>query len=310
MPLRIRPRLPKPSISHSNTIRSSSALAHAPSLSDQSPPPSMIKQYPPNQPPSYKPADLRKSQLIRQYTSLILSSPLILLFQQNSLIATEWAAVRRELNLALQKASSNLSTPSPDLASAIKIQTLQTGLFSTAMRLVEFYYPTLEAGPTPTPTSRALSAEANAQVRRKKLRGGMQQLVAGPMAAVVFPAIEPALVKATLQILAPKAPHFPAPKKRASPGYHDPSCQRGIQKLVFLGARAEGRVYDPDQARRIGGLRDFDGVRAELKGTLEGVAGGLVGNLEGIGTGLWTTLEGRRMMLEEEGKEETDKVAA
>lgn len=108
--------------------------------------PTTIQRHPPTAPPAHKPAFLRKSQLHRQYASLIRSTPLMLLFQHNNLKANEWAAIRRELNLALQKASASSSSPSitpdtPDPATSIKLQTIQKGVFGAALRVVEFYKP-------------------------------------------------------------------------------------------------------------------------------------------------------------------------
>ncbi|KAK6724421.1 hypothetical protein SNK04_003253 [Fusarium graminearum] len=62
-----------------------------------------IDQAPATKPPSARPVETRKSQLIRTYTSLLRTTPLILFFQHSNLTAVEWAAVRRELKrLSLQ----------------------------------------------------------------------------------------------------------------------------------------------------------------------------------------------------------------
>lgn len=74
---------------------------------------------------------------------------------------------------------------------------------------------------------------------------------------------------------------------------------------MLLGARVEGRVFDNEGARWVGGMEGgVDGLRGMLVGVLEEVGGrGLVGALEGVGRSLWVTVEGRRGMLEKEEEE-------
>lgn len=96
---------------------------------------------------------------------------------------------------------------------------------------------------------------------------------------------------------------FPAPTRRANPGYHDASVQQGLQKLMLLGARVEGRVFDNEGARWVGGIEGgLEGLRGQLVRMLGEVGGGVTGALEGVGRSLWVTVEGRRGMLEEEEK--------
>lgn len=90
--------------------------------------------------------------------------------------------------------------------------------------------------------------------------------------------------------------------------------QAGVQKLVLLGARVEGRALDLDGAKGVGaieggietlrgelvGLISGDGLKAGLVRMLEGVGGGLVGALEAKRVEVWRTLDGRRGVLERE----------
>ena len=110
-------------------------------------------------------------------------------------------------------------------------------------------------------------------------------------------------MRAALSILAPKAPTFAAPTRRANPGYYDASVQHGLQKLMLLGARVEGRVFDREGARWVGGIEGgMEGLRGLLVRVLGEVGAGVTGALEGMGRSLWVTVEGRRGMLEEEEK--------
>ena len=110
-------------------------------------------------------------------------------------------------------------------------------------------------------------------------------------------------MRAALSILSPKAPTFAAPTRRANPGYHDASVQAGLQKLLLLGARVEGRVFDTEGTRWVGGIGGgLDGLRGQLVQMLGSVGAGVTGALESAGRTLWVTVEGRRGMLEEEGK--------
>ena len=138
-----------------------------------------IKRYPSTQPPSHKRPEFRKTQLHRQYTALLRSSPLILLFQHSNLTAIEWMAVRRELAAALravEKAQADRNSGSgvskekkgaaeekdeataatyaaiaasgsvdPSIATKTRLQIVQTGILASALRIVEFYRPEEES---------------------------------------------------------------------------------------------------------------------------------------------------------------------
>jgi large subunit ribosomal protein L10 len=242
------------------------AAAIAPTASHEqmtrsSPP---IAQYPPTQPPSYKPPEFRKSQLLRQYASLLRSTPLMLLFQHNNLKANEWVGIRRELSAALKRvdaAQVAAGHPPEPLEDAIKVQIIQTGIFAAALRVVEFYKPesrSASLNPTDpaTPSSatipvftqsgdeltHTLSKAAHEAVADTRTAHALAPLLSGPLALLTFPNVSPQHMKAALSILSPSPPQLPAPTRRANPGWHDAAVQSGLQKLLLLGARVEGKV--------------------------------------------------------------------
>jgi len=225
-------------------------------------------------------------------------------------------AIRRELSKALQKvddARVAAGQPAEGLAKGIKIQIIQTGIFGAALRIVEHYSPVSPRRSDPISPSigdgltHTLSMAAHEAIENKNA-GAMQPLLSGPLALLTFPNVSPEYLKAALTILAPQAPKFPAPTRKANPGWHDPPVQAGVQKLLLLGARVEGKVFDVENTRWVGGMEGgLDGLRAQLVGMLQGLGAGVTNTLEGVGRSVYFTVEGRRMMLEEE---ETPKGAA
>ncbi|KAL8908242.1 MAG: hypothetical protein Q9171_005522, partial [Xanthocarpia ochracea] len=198
-----------------------------------------LTRYPPTQPPSHRPPEFRKSQLHRQYTSLLQSHPLILLFQHNNLKATELMAIRRELAIALRKLDQDdpsHSTPSQ----GIKLQIIQSRIFSAALRIVEYWNPPPSDPPTSSPQdpttqssvpgipntipsprdpahTHSLSRRARNAVISKKHTHPLSPLLSGPLALLTFPTVSPAHLKTALSILAPRAPGFAAPPRRTNP---------------------------------------------------------------------------------------------
>lgn len=284
-------------------------------------------RFPPSQPPSHKSADVSKSQLLRQYQSLLRSSPLILMFQHNNLKAAELLGIRRELAWAMQRVDEELAKNGGNehIGSFTRFQIVQTRMFAVALKVVEFWNPKFDQGPsvahptdpktaTSTPIAdvkgnsedftHGLSERAYRAVKRSKRKHGLEPLFAGPLATLVLPSVSPQHLKAALSILSP-SPKTPAPKRRTNPTYHEPAVQSGLQKLMLLGARVEGKVFDFEGARWIatidGGL---DGLRAQLVSILQGAAAGLATTLESTGRNLYMTVEGRRGMLEEEEKKQ------
>ncbi|KAL8803474.1 MAG: hypothetical protein Q9182_003171 [Xanthomendoza sp. 2 TL-2023] len=317
---------------HAKHASTAAAITPAPPIDQTilSAPP--LIRYPPTQPPSHRPPEYRRSQLHRQYTSLLRSTPLMLLFQHNNLTAIEWMAIRRELAIALHRLDDNHPSQ-PSLAQGIKLQIIQAGIFSAALRVVEYWNPSAANPPPPPPSStssdpqdpatassargipnttpspsdpaltHSLSRRAYKAVFSKKYTHPLTPLLSGPLALLTIPTVSPTHLKTALSILAPQAPDFAPPLRRANPGYHDPVTQAGLQKLLLLGARIEGRVLDTEGVRWVGGIEGgMEGLRGQLVGMLQGFGAGLTGALEGASRALYFTVEGRRMMLEEEEK--------
>jgi len=219
-------------------------------------------------------------------------------------------------------------------ADFIKLQIIQTGIFASALRVVEFYDPAQQQAvtihhptdprsdssaviPNAKPTSsdphfsHNLSQAAHKAAKKNmKLKNGLEPLLSGPLLLLTLPTVSPAHLKAALSILSPSE-KFPAPKRRVNPNYHEPAVLAGIQKLMLLGARAEGRIFDLEGARWIGGIDGgLTGLRSQLVALLQQFGVGLTSTLEAASKSLYFTLEGRRGMLEEEEnpkKEEENK---
>jgi ribosomal protein L10 len=280
-----------------------------------------IDHAPPTKPPSARPVETRKSQLIRTYTSLIRSTPLILFFQHSNLTAVEWAAVRREL----KKIISAVPPPHPvpgvepiDVASKIQLQVLRTNMLNVAFKIVELYDPESAASLAKTPrTTRgplihdlseaAYEAIRNTPVPEDSSYAQIEPLMVGPIAALTLPAVSPVHVAAALSVLAPVPGKFPAPSRKKNPGYHDPTCQNALAKLVLIGGRIEGKIFDQSGVNWVGGIEGgLEGLRAQLVAILQGAGLGITNALEGNSRNLWLALEGRKGQLEEEqgGKKE------
>ncbi|MCJ1356517.1 MAG: hypothetical protein MMC33_006512 [Icmadophila ericetorum] len=290
----------------------------------------LIVRYPPTQPPSHKPPEIRKSQLHRQYTSLLRSTPLLLLFQHNNLKAAEWIGVRRELTTALRKLDEARAAAGEEdlhLADTIKIQIIQTGIFAATLRVVEYFRPEKQPTPCiPHPTDLAtqssatiphtardhtlrhgLSKAAHNAARWRRFDHALTPILSGPLMVVSFPIVSTVHLKTVLSILSPSPPDFPAPTRRANPDYHEPVVQSGLQKLLLLGARIEGRVFDYEGAKWVGKIEGgLEGMRGQLVVLLQSIGAGVTNTLESAGRSLYFTVEGRRGMLEEEEKKKEE----
>ncbi|KAJ5107860.1 hypothetical protein N7456_004535 [Penicillium angulare] len=322
-------------------VRSASSAA-APAVTPAAPieqmtrSPAPVSRFPPSQKPSHRNPEYRRSQLLRQYTSILRTSPLMVLFQHNNLKSMEWASIRRELTKALEKVDEKIAAEgrtAPALAPHIKVQTIQTSIFEVALRIVEHFRPNdaaLASGKAPsavdpiTQTSAELpilsgsrddpalthdlSRTAHAAVKHLKGRHELSDILVGPIAVLSIPTVSPEHMKAALSILTPKEAGFPAPTRRANPDYHDPIVQKGLQKLNLLAARVEGKTFDLNETKWIGSIEGgMDGLRSQLVMALQSMGSSVTNTLEGASKSLYYTMESRRSVLEDEQKGDGEK---
>ncbi|KAI8623653.1 hypothetical protein F5Y19DRAFT_457799 [Xylariaceae sp. FL1651] len=271
---------------------------------------------PPTQPPSARRPDQRKAQLLRTYTAMLRSTPLMLFIQHNNLTAVEWAAVRRELRAALAQVPPPAAGPDGsvpvDITSNIDLQVLRTRIFNVACKVVDYFNPDAQADRSNAYThdlsKTAYESISEATIDETSTYGQISPLLIGPVAALSFPSVSPAHLAAVLKLLSPSPPAFPAPPRKKNPGYYEPIAQSGFQKLILVGGRIEGKAFDNTGVKWVGGIEGgMDGLRAQLVALLQHAGLGLTTALEGHGKGLWLALEGRRTQLDEEengGKKE------
>lgn len=271
--------------------------------------PTTIQRHPTTQPPSHKNPAFRKSQLLRQYASLLTTTPLLLILQHNNLRAAEWAGIRRELTAALRRAGADDAA-----VAAAKLQIIQTGIFAAALRVTE---ATRGAPAGSDGLAHVLSREAHTAAARATLSRHartLEGMLAGPLAVLAFPAVTPAQLGAALRVLAPTpgaASAFAAPRRRDAPGYYDGAVQSGLAKLMLLGARVEGRVMDGEGTRWVGGITGgIDGLRGQLVNLLMGAGMGVTSALDAQARSLYITMEGRRLAMEEEVNPKTAEAPA
>ncbi|OQE24495.1 hypothetical protein PENSTE_c007G00556 [Penicillium steckii] len=341
MPPRLRvTTFRRPALQCSNAVRiaarsastaAAPAITPAASIEQMTKSAAPIARTPPSQPPSHRNPEYRRSQLLRAYTSLLRTSPLMVLFQHNNLKSMEWAAIRRELAKALQKVDEKIAAEgrtSPALAPYIKVQTVQTSIFEVALRIVEYFRPNDAAQASGKPPSAVdpitqtsaelpaitpskddpalthdLSRAAHAAVKQMKGRHELSEILVGPIAVLPIPAVSPEHMKAALSILTPKEAGFPAPTRKGNPDYHDPIVQNGLRKINLLAARVDGQVFDIDQTKWVGSIEGgMDGLRSQLVQSLQSMGSSLTSTLDGAGKSLYFTLESRRSVLEDEQK--------
>ena len=279
-----------------------------------------IPRYDPRLPPSYRDPKYRKSQLIRSYVSLLQSTPLIIIFQHNNIRSSEWTSIRRELTRALQKVDEQLisqSTADSDpatlnlIGNAIKLQVVKPTMLEPALRITEYYRPEPPTEPSsgalglenikedPSLTH-ALSTAAYHAAMHHRYEHPLTPLLTGNIALLTFPIVSPQHLKAALQILSPVPGRFPAPTRRANPTYHESAVQDGLKKLLLLGARVDGQVFDMEGARWVGSIEGgMGGLRAQLVTLLQMAGVSVSQTLEAASKTLWMTMESRRTDMEE-----------
>lgn len=246
----------------------------------------------------------------------------MLIFQHNNITATEWAAVRRELRSALAAvappASAADGSAPVDITPSILLQVVRTHMLNQALKVDEFFDPATI--PAPQKGAKAeythdLSMAAYKAVKaadkaipEDSMYAQLAPLMIGPLALLTFPAVSPQHLAAALSILAPNAPAFPAPTRKKSPSYYELTTQNALHKLLLVGARVEGKVFDAEGVRWVGGIPGgLEGLRGQLVGMLQSAGLGLTTALEGASKSLWVTMESRRTVMEEEqngGKKE------
>ncbi|KAI9038053.1 mitochondrial 54S ribosomal protein uL10m [Aspergillus affinis] len=306
------------------------ATTPAPSIEQMTKSAAPIARYPPSQVPSHRNPEYRRSQLLRQYTSLIRTTPLMVFLQHDNLQSVEWSAIRRELTSALRKvdeqnAAEGRNTPS--LAPHVKVQIVQTSIFEVALRIVEYFRPNQAALASSQPPSAVnpvtqtsaqlpptgsrddpslthdLSRAAHDAVLHMKGKHELSTLLVGPIAVLSIPDVSPEHLKAALTVLAPKACGFPTPTRKANPSWHEMPVQNGLNKLAVLATRVDGKVFDVDQTKWVGSIQGgMDGLRSQLIQSLQSMGSSLTNTLEGAGKSLYFTLESRKNVLEEEQK--------
>lgn len=249
------------------------------------------------------------------------TTPLMLLFQHNNLKSMEWVGIRRELSAAMGKADEEMRRNGKEeqaVGKIVKLTIIQTNIFEPALRIAEYYRPgspasqllesqgSIESGATDTQPTHALSESAYRATRPGLTpQHPLASLLTGPIAILTFPSVNPAHVAAALRILSPDKKMFRAPKKATTPGLYEPSVQEGLQKLMLLGARVDGRVFDSEGVKWIGGIEGgIDGLRAQLVAMLQGFGASLTTTLASASSSIWATVEARRKDLAEPGVED------
>ncbi|PHH61653.1 hypothetical protein CDD81_8064 [Ophiocordyceps australis] len=277
---------------------------------------------PSTKPPSARPVEPRKSQMIRTYTSLLRTTPLMLFFQHSSITALEWNAIRRELKKAMAMVPPITvagSSQPVDISPQVLLQVLRTNMFSVALKIIELYDAKVAAAKLTTPrtihgpvvhdlSQVAYDTIKNAEIAPDSAYSQLAPLMVGPVAALTMPAVSPAHLAAALSILSPVPGKFPAPTRKKNPGYWDPNCHDGLSKLLLIGGRIEGKIFEQSGVGWVGSITGgMDGLHAQLVGILQGAGLSVTAALEGGSKSLWLALEGRKSQLEEQSKEEEDK---
>ncbi|KAJ6108308.1 hypothetical protein N7523_009631 [Penicillium sp. IBT 18751x] len=294
-------------IARAATTAAAPAVTPAAPIEQMTRSPAPIARTPPTQPPSHRSPEYRRSQLLRQYTSLLRTSPLMVLFQHNNLKSTEWAAIRRELTKALQKVDEKIAAEgrtSPEMR--LLLENPPSAVDPVTQTSAEI--PAFSGSRDDPALTHDLSRAAHIAVKNMKGKHELAEILTGPIAVLSIPIVSPEHMKAALSILTPKEAGFPAPTRKGNPDYHDPTVQLGLQKLNLLGARVDGKVFDIAETKWVGSIEGgMDGLRSQLVMALQSMGSSVTSTLEGAGKSLYFTMESRRSVLEEEQKGEGEK---
>ena len=280
------------------------AITPAPSIEQMTHSPPLIARHSSVQPPSVKRPEDRRTQLLRQYASLLQSNPLIVLYQHSNLKSLEWVGVRRELAIALRKVDAERKSKGlnmSDIADNTRIQVIHTGVFYMALRIVEYFdRKTQELDDA---NSHITSQAATDAAKSHSEQHSLEPLLNGSVALLTMPVVSPEHLKAALSILSPKAPLFAAPRKRVAPGLYEAQVQAGLKKLLLLGARVEGQTFDFEETRWVGSIEGgIDGLRGQIVTMLQSFGANVTNTLQSASSNLWLTMESHRSVLEEERK--------
>ncbi|RPA79549.1 hypothetical protein BJ508DRAFT_363146 [Ascobolus immersus RN42] len=258
--------------------------------------------HPTTQPPSHKSPTSRKTYLHRLYLSLLRSSPLTLIVQHNNLRATEWAAIRRELKTHLNK-SIPAAPGAPKAGDAVDITIVHSGILGSALRVIDA--EAAGALPADLRTGSSSTRAVYDATLGMKDQAELRSVLSGPLALITFREVDGQILTKLLEMMFPVSGKF---KKGM-----DPACTSGLNKLLMLAGRCDGRILDQKGVRWVSGLPGLEGLRGELIAILRKVGGGDIAQaLGGIPIGLARMVDARRKMLEdpELGKEKAEETPA
>lgn len=183
-------------------------------------------------------------------------------------------------------------------------------MFNIAMKIVEFH-----GADDATSTTRSgqaadgtflhdLSEAAYETIQQSKTMNNTEYskiapLMVGPLAALVLPTVSPVHLAAALSVLAPVPGLFPSPTRKKNPGYHEPTCQNGLAKLLLVGGRIERKTFDQVGVNWVGGIEGgIGGLQAQLVHLLQSPSVGLSRALESGSQNIWLALEARKEQLD------------
>ncbi|KAG6018444.1 hypothetical protein E4U43_008382 [Claviceps pusilla] len=150
----------------------------------------------------------------------------------------------------------------------MRLEVLRTNMLSVALKIVEFHKPD-------GPTSSLIAQRSGAEVPRHDLSDVAYK-------ATKIAKISPNSAYAQLEPLL-----------------------NGLAKLLLVGGRIEGKVFDQSGLNWVGSINGgMDGLRSQLVCLLQGAGLDLATSLERGGRSLWLALEGRKFQLDSQNKQD------